>query len=81
MNMLLAKILFISLTAAICGAVAGVLFSLWFYGIIPDEQVATKVYLSDTYAKVKLRFWIAFAVGAVFGGVWSYRMARGSYFK
>lgn len=43
--------------------------------MLPRHQM-TEVYLSDTPEKVKLRFWIAFAVGAIFGLVWSYRVVK-----
>ncbi|HPC96260.1 MAG TPA: hypothetical protein PLU87_15040 [Sedimentisphaerales bacterium] len=61
--------------AVICGSIAGVLFSLFFYGFIPAPWRAD-MYLSDTEAKMKLRFWAAFAVGAIFGAVWSYRIVK-----
>jgi len=35
-----------------------------------------RVYLSDTPAKMHLRFWIAFALGAIFGIVWSYKIVK-----
>lgn len=75
MKPVLIKILVVCLIAAICGAVVGVLFSLYFYGFIPRPWLA-KVYLSDTAAAAKLRFWLAFAAGAVFGAVWSYRIVK-----
>ena len=62
--------------ALICGAVVGVLFSICFYGLIPRPWLA-KIYLFDTPDKAKLRFWIAFAAGAIFGAAWSYRMVKG----
>ncbi len=75
MKALLVKVVVVCLAALVCGAVAGVLFSLWYYGFIPRPML-TDVYLSDTYARMRLRFWIAFAVGAVFGVVWSYRIIK-----
>lgn len=65
----------ILLIAVICGGIAGLLFSLFFYGFIPAPWRA-HIYLSDTEAKMKLRFWGAFAVGAIFGVVWSYRIVK-----
>ncbi len=75
MRTLLVKVAVVCLVAIICGGVAGVLFSLWYYGFIPRPML-TDAYLSDTQARMRLRFWIAFAVGAVFGAVWSYRIVR-----
>jgi hypothetical protein len=40
-----------------------------------------KVYLSDTDAKMRFRFWIAFAAGALMGAIWSYRVVRTMDFK
>jgi len=68
-------ILPVCLIAAICGGVVGMLFSLCFYGLIPRPW-STELYLSDTPATVKLRFWIASAAGAIFGVVWSYKMVK-----
>ena len=72
---LLIKIFVVCLIALICAAAVGVLFSVYFYGFIPRPWLA-EIYLSDTPAKVKLRFWTAFAAGAIFSVVWSYRMVK-----
>jgi len=80
MKALLIKTVVVCVAALICGVVAGVLFSLWYYGFIPRPML-TDVYLSDTYAAMRLRFWAAFAVGAGFGGVWSYRMVKTMKFE
>ncbi len=76
MKPLLTKVLVVCLIALICGAAAGLLFSLFFYGMLP-EHMRAEVYVSDTPARVRLRFWIAFAAGAILGAVWSYRMVKG----
>ncbi len=75
MKPLLMKSFVVCLIALICGGAVGLLFSLFFYGMLPEHMTA-EVYLSDTPARVKLRFWIAFAVGAIFGAVWSYKMVK-----
>jgi len=75
MKPLLIKIFVVCLIAAICGVIAGVVFSIWFYGLIPRPWHA-EVIASDTPAKAWLRFWLAFAVGAVGGAVWSYRIVK-----
>jgi hypothetical protein len=72
---ILLKTLVVCIAAGVCGAIAGVLFSVFFYNFVPRSML-TEVYLSDTHAKMKLRFWIAFGVGAVFGIVWSYRIVK-----
>ena len=69
------KLLVVFLGAVIFGLIAGVLFTIYFYGFVPDSILA-KVYLSDTPAKMRLRFWIAFAVGAIFGIIWTYRAVK-----
>jgi len=79
-KMLLIKISVVCLAAVICGAVVGVLFSLSYYFLVPDHRLS-EVYLSDTYAKMRLRFWIAFVVGAIFDAAWSYRLVRSTAFK
>ncbi len=61
--------------AVICGGIAGLLFSLWFYGFVPRHMLSD-VLDSDTEAKMHLRFWGAFAVGAIFGVAWSYRVVK-----
>lgn len=76
MKGVLIKILVICIIAAICGVIAGIGFSLFFYGLIPDNDLLARVYLSDTEAKVRFRFWMAFAAGAIFGAVWSYRIVK-----
>jgi hypothetical protein len=76
----LIKAFVVGLIAAICGGVVGVLFSLWFYGFVPRYMLA-EVYLSDTDAKMRFRFWAAFAAGAVFGAIWAYRVVRTMDFK
>ena len=75
MKSLLLKILVVSIIAVVCGAIVAVLFSLSYYGLFPQHRLAD-AYLADTPAKAKLRFWLAFAAGAVFGIVWSYRMVK-----
>lgn len=80
MKALLIKIVVICVAAIICGGVAGVLFFLYYYGFVPRRQLAD-VLNSDTYAKMNLRFWAAFAVGAAFGGVWSYRIVKAMKFQ
>ncbi|UCD49954.1 MAG: hypothetical protein JSW27_20795 [Phycisphaerales bacterium] len=75
MKPVLIKIFVVCFIAAVCGGAVGVLSSLHFYGFIPRPWLA-KVYLSDTAADAKLRFWIAFAAGAIFGAVWSYRIVK-----
>ncbi len=75
MKALLTKITVVCVIAVICGVIAGGLFSLCFYGFVPEHKLA-EVYVADTPAKAKLRFWIAFAAGAVFGIVWSYRIVK-----
>jgi len=77
---LLLKALVVCIIAMVCGTLAGVAFSLLYYGLIPTPMRAD-VYLSDTYAKMRLRFWLAFAAGAVFGAVWSYRIVKSIEFK
>ncbi len=72
---LLTKISVICVIAVVCGGVAGLLFSLCFYGFVPRHMLSD-VLDSDTEAKMNLRFWGAFAVGAIFGVVWSYRMVK-----
>ena len=61
--------------AVVCGGIAGVLLSLFFYGFIPAPWRAD-IYLSDTEAKMKPRFWLAFPVGAIFGVAWSYTVVN-----
>lgn len=75
MKTVLVKILVVCVAALICGVVAGVLVSLFYYDVVPQPMLV-ETYLSDTYAKMRLRFWIAFAVGAIFGVVWSYRVVK-----
>ncbi len=75
MKALLIKIAMVGVIAAVCGGIAGLLFSLCFYGLIP-RYLLPAVLDSDTVAKMHLRFWGAFAVGAIFGVVWSYRMVK-----
>ena len=75
MRVLLMKVTVVCLAAIVGGGVAGVLFSLWYYGFVPRYRLAD-VLDSDTYAKMALRFWAAFAVGAVFGVAWSYRVVK-----
>ena len=75
MKPLAIKIVVVVLIALICGVVVGLLVSLFFYSFIPRPWLA-EVYLSDTPAKAKLRFWMAFLAGALFGAVWSYRMVK-----
>ncbi|NLZ06540.1 MAG: hypothetical protein GXY19_15355 [Phycisphaerae bacterium] len=72
---LLIKGTVILVIAGICGGIAGVLLSLLFYGFIPAPWRAD-IYLSDTEAKMRLRFWVAFAVGAIFGVAWSYKVVK-----
>jgi ABC-type transporter Mla maintaining outer membrane lipid asymmetry permease subunit MlaE len=69
------KLLVMFLAAVIFGLIGGVLFSLHFYGFIPDFMLA-KVYLSDTPSKMHFRFWIAFIVGAIIGIIWSYKAVK-----
>lgn len=71
----LGKLFVIFLAAVICGLVTGVVFSIYFYGLVPRSMLA-EVYLSDTPAKMHLRFWIAFAAGAIIGIVWSYKVVK-----
>ena len=75
MRVLLMKVTVVCLAAIVCGGVAGALFSLWYYGFIPRYRLGD-VLDSDTYAKMALRFWAAFAIGAIFGVVWSYRAVK-----
>lgn len=75
MKTLLTKIAMVCIIAAVCGGIVGLLFSLFFYGLVPRYMLSA-VLDSDTEAKMKLRFWGAFAAGAIFGVVWSYRMVR-----
>jgi hypothetical protein len=79
MKTLMVKIAVVCLAALVCGSVAGVRFSLWYYDFIPDWRIAD-VLDSDTYAKMAFRFWAAFIVGAVFGGVWVYRVVKNTKF-
>ena len=71
----LIKLSIICLAAVVCGVIVGVLFSIFFYGLLPRD-IGTEVYLADTHAKMHLRFWIAFAVGAVIGIIWAYRVVK-----
>ena len=80
MKALLIKILVVCIIAVICGVLVGPAFSLFYYGFIPRPYRA-EIYLSDTYAKMKIRFWLAFAAGAVFGAVWSYKIVKSIDFK
>jgi hypothetical protein len=75
MKALLVKTVVVCLAAVIWGGVAGVLFSLWYDGFIPEHRLGD-VLDSDTSAKMWLRFWAASAVGAVFGVAWSYRVVK-----
>ncbi len=75
MKLLLTKIVVFCLAAIVCGGVAGVLFSLYYYSFIPDWRLAD-VLNSDTHAKVALRFWAAFGVGAVVGVAWAYGVVK-----
>lgn len=75
MRSLLIKIFVVGLIAAVCGAAVGVGFSLCFYGFIPRPWLA-EFLDSDTAAAAKLRFWIAFVVGAAGGAVWAYRTVK-----
>jgi len=69
------KVIVVCLGGVICGLVVAVLFSLFFYGFLPSPLRA-EVYLSDTRAKVKFRFWAAFILGTVLGMVWIYKAIR-----
>lgn len=75
MKMLLTKIAMVCVVAAVCGGIAGLFFSIIFYGLVPRYMLAD-VLESDTKAAMHLRFWAAFAVGAIFGAVWSYRAIK-----
>ena len=75
MKAILIKLLVIFIVAVIYGTVVGFLFSIWFYGFITRHMFA-EVYLSDTPEKLRFRFWVAFAVGAVVGIVWSYKVVK-----
>ena len=72
---ILIKLLIILTGSAICGLIVGVLFTVYFYGFIPRPWLA-RVYLSDTKAKMHFRFWAAFAVGAVAGSLWLYKIVK-----
>ena len=71
----LIKAVAVCIIAVICGCIGGLLFSLYFYGFVPRHMLAD-VLESDTEAKMKLRFWIAFAVSAIPGLAWAYRILR-----
>jgi len=75
MKALLVKGTVILVIAVICGGIAGLLLSLCFYGFVPRHMLSD-VLDSDTEAKMHLRFWGAFAIGAIFGAVWSYRIVK-----
>ena len=75
---ILVKFLIILTGAAICGLIVGLFFSFFFYRfvdrIMPGRTV--EIYLADTKAKMHIRFWIAFAVGAVAGSLWLYKIVK-----
>jgi hypothetical protein len=75
MKTLAVKVVVVGVAALICGSGAGLLFSLWYYGLIPEDWIAD-VLDSDTHAKMAFRFWAAFIVGAIFGGVWVWRVVK-----
>jgi hypothetical protein len=75
---ILVKLFIICIGAVVCGLVVGLFFSFFFYAIVdrimPGRTI--EIYLSDTRAKMYLRFWIAFAVGAVTGAAWLYKIVK-----
>ena len=75
---ILVKLIIILTGAAICGLIVGLFFSFFFYSfvdrIMPGRTV--EIYLSDTRTKMYIRFWIAFAVGAVAGAAWLYKIVK-----
>ena len=78
MKTFLIKLLVVFLAAVICGIVVGGFFSIFFYSIV-DRIVpgrSMEIYTSDTSAKMHLRFWIAFIVGAIIGIIWSYKIVK-----